>query len=253
MEILAAKVIATLLLPPGGLIILGVVGILVFGRWRRLGAGLVVASIGLFILLSTPAVGKRLLRSLERYPPLEIAGGDPRPGAIVVLGGGHYPKAPEYGGLDSVEGAVLERLRYAVWLHKRTGLPILIAAGSIFGKDAPEGIAIARSLREDFGIAPKWVETRSRTTRENARYTKQILDRAGIRHIYLVTHAWHMRRAAEAFARTGLTVTPAPTRFATSSEVDSTILGYLPSIGGLVMSTTALHEYLGWLWYRLTD
>ena len=40
-----------------------------------------------------------------------------------------------------------------------------------------------------------------------------ILREQGINSVYVVTQAWHMRRALIAFAHTGITVTAAPTRF----------------------------------------
>ena len=42
--------------------------------------------------------------------------------------------------------------------------------------------------------------------------TASILQEAGIQRVYLVTHAWHMRRALLAFHRFGITATPAPVR-----------------------------------------
>lgn len=248
------KVAGVLLLPPGLLVLLAAVGlVLVLFRLRRSGLVLVIAAVAALGVLSVPVVGMALLRSVERYPPLDLKHRDPTVGAIVVLGGGLYANAPEYGGEDVVSGAELERLQYAVWLHRKTGLPILVAGGSVFGHETPEAIIIARCLKENFGVKPRWLDTRSRNTLENARNSAALLAKAGIRHIYLVTHAWHIYRATLAFRAAGLDVTPAPTVFVTHGEADRTILGYLPNIGGLNMSYIALHEYLGRLWYQITD
>lgn len=247
---LVTKLVEQLLLPPGVLILLAAVGGLIARRYRRTGIGFIVAAVCALSVLSMPVVGKVLLRSLEVDSPLNAKTLARGPGAIVVLAADRYTGAPEFGG-DRTNGAALERLRYAVWLHKRTGLPILVSGGAPFAEALPESEIMADSLVQDFGVTPKWLERESRTTRENARYTKTILAAAGIEHIYLVTHAWHMSRAVAVFRRSGVTVTPAPTMFTTPGIADGGILGYLPSARGLYLSGVALHEYLGQVWYGL--
>lgn len=107
-----------------------------------------------------------------------------------------------------------------------------------------------QALREDFQINAKWIETRSRTTAENAAFTKGILDTAGIGRVYLVTHAWHMSRSVWAFEDAGIGVVPAPTGFDIPGRSERTVLGYLPSAAGLDKSSRAVHEYLGLWWHR---
>jgi uncharacterized SAM-binding protein YcdF (DUF218 family) len=249
--VLIAKTFAALLMPPTGLLVLAVVGLVMMWRHRRVGIGLLIVAVAGLWILSTPPVGRTLLRSIEVYPPLDLSRPVDPAAAIVVLGGGHYLDAPEYGGENSVMGPVLERMRYAVWLHRRTGLPMLVTGGSVFGTAAPESVTIARCLQEDYGIKARWVEAESRNTRENALNSARLLKRDGVHHIYLVTHAWHMRRAVPAFERAGLQVTPAPTLFLTRDEAETTLFDLVPSVGGLAMSYTAAHEWLGWWWYYL--
>jgi uncharacterized SAM-binding protein YcdF (DUF218 family) len=251
--VLIAKTFAALLMPPAGLLVLSVAGLLVMWRHRRLGLVLVIAGLAGLWVLSTPPVGRSLLTGLQVHPPLDLSRPVDPGAAIVVLGGGHYLEAPEYGGENSLTGSVLERLRYGVWLHRRTGLPLLITGGSVFGTAGPESVTIARCLEEDYGIQARWVEAGSRNTRENALNSARLLERDGIRHVYLVTHAWHMRRAVPAFERAGMEVTPAPTMFMTRDEAETTVYDLVPSISGLAMSYTALHEQLGYFWYRLRD
>lgn len=249
MSVLIAKVVETLVLVPGALIILALAGLICLGRQRRLGVGLILSALVLLTAFSTPVVAKHLMRSLERYPPLAMDVPASGAGAIVLLGGGFYAGAPEYGGRDTVSGPILERMRYAVHLHKATGLPILVTGGTVVGDSTPESVVVGRVLREDFGVRPRWLEPRSRTTWENAAFSQTILAAAGIDHVFLVTHAWHMPRAVGVFERAGLKVTPAPTIFTTFTDRDATVLGYLPSAGALANSQKALHEYLGRLWY----
>ncbi len=46
----------------------------------------------------------------------------------MVLGGGRYRDAPEYGN-DTVGEYTLVRLRYAAKLHRETGFPLLVTGG----------------------------------------------------------------------------------------------------------------------------
>ena len=108
------------------------------------------------------------------------------------------------------------------------------------------------ALVDDFRVPVVWTEEHSRTTWENAEYSKAILDREAIGRVYLVTHAWHMPRAVNAFKAVGLDPVPAPTGFAsTSSTSEARLLLWLPSARALSDSALALHEHLGLLWYRL--
>ena len=77
-----------------------------------------------------------------------------------------------------------------------------------------------------------------------------MLRRFNISHVYLVTHAWHMPRAQRAFERAGLRVTPAPTAFTTLDRAHRGWLGYLPSTHGLSLSSIALREKIGSLYYE---
>lgn len=104
-------------------------------------------------------------------------------------------------------------------------------------------------LVDDFKVPVKWEEAISNTTYENAKFSHEILKSAGINRIYLVTHAWHMRRAVFAFESAGFSVIPAPTGFA-SMPLDP-LERYLPSAQGLFASCIFMHEVLGWLWYQI--
>ncbi|HEY9445570.1 MAG TPA: YdcF family protein, partial [Burkholderiales bacterium] len=121
--------------------------------------------------------------------------------------------------------------------------------GSPDGSRTTEAFVMKSVLEHDFKIPVHWVEGLSRNSDENARYSRQILQLAGVHSVYLVTHAWHMRRARLAFERAGLTVIPAPTRYAT--EYRGLALDFLPRAGALRDSSIFFHETLGLAWYRL--
>lgn len=251
--LILTKAAGLLLSPPGIIILLALLGWLVHLRSAFFGNLIVGLAIVALLVLSAPLVGTQLLATLERqHPPLPVALGPEAAHAaraIVVLGAGRASHAPEYGS-DTVNARELERLRYAARLQRATGLPILLSGGAPFAEELPEAELMQQALREDFQIKAKWIETRSRTTAENAAFTKAILDTAGIGRVYLVTHAWHMPRAVWAFEDAGIGVVPAPTGFTIPGRSERTVLGYLPSAAGLEKSSRALHERLGLWWYR---
>jgi uncharacterized SAM-binding protein YcdF (DUF218 family) len=240
-----ANVIAGLVLPPGGLILLVLGGLALVWRRPVLGVGVAcVATLALYAL-ATPFLATRLLYSIQSpyVDPAQDATGQ----AIVVLGGGLYPRAVEYGA-DTVSRRSLERVRYAARLHERTGKPILVAGGNPSRADSTEAEQMAAVLRE-FGVAARWLENASANTMENARHTRRTLEQAGISRIYLVTHAWHMPRARIAFEEAGFQVIPAATAYITPLEVKPAYL--VPDVGALELSSIFFREIGGMAWYRL--
>jgi uncharacterized SAM-binding protein YcdF (DUF218 family) len=253
MELITAKTLGLLLLPPGVLVLLALVGLVIQARWRWIGISLIGLSIGALFVLSTAHTGRQLLVTLEApYKALPVLTPDQaraQAEAIVVIGGGLYSAAPEYGG-NTVNRFSLERVRYAAHLQRQTNLPILVSGGAVFGEGRGEAESMREVLVRELGATVKWIEARSNNTYENAVNSKQILSEAGIRRVYLVTHAWHMSRAEWAFVQSGTLVTPAPMGFTTPSSEDYRQLGYLPSSRGLYLSSLGLHERLGLFWYK---
>ena len=192
------------------------------------------------LALSLPVVGNALLASLETVPPIQ-ADQLGEIDAIVILGGGSYYDAPEYGG-DTISAATLVRLRYGARLARDTLRPVLVTGGAPWG-GTPEAESMRRSLALDFGIDARWVEINSANTAENARLSAPLLRADKMQRIALVSHAWHLPRAIPLFAATGLQVVAAPTAFTT--EAPSELAQWLPSAGGLRNSSLALHEMLG--------
>lgn len=235
-----------LVLPPGVFILLGLAGLAFVRSHARFGMGLSLFSLLALLTLSLPAVSWTLLHSLET--PYVDPARDRSGGAIVVLGGGSYFSAPEYDGANVVGAYTLERVRYAAHLQRRIGKPILVSSGNPMGAGTSEGEQMKNALRE-FGASVKWVEGESNNTYENAKLTREVLHKAGVQSVYLVTHAWHMPRAKTAFERAGLHVIPAPMGHRT--RVKWMVLDFIPSAGAFQDSYFFFKEVLGSVWYRL--
>lgn len=243
------KLLATLVLPPVLPLVPIVLGLLVLRQRPRLGAVLAWGGVALNLLLIMPLSVGWLVAQVEyphRLDPSRLREGQ----AIVVLGAGKRSHAPEFGG-ETVNRLALERLRYAALLARQTRLPVLVSGGALAG-DTPEALLMARLLRDEHGVGPRWVETASRDTRENARFSAVHLQAAGVRRIVLVTHAMHMDRARSEFEAAGLVVIPAPTAWLGAGDRPGADepLALLPSQNTAYAGWFALHELLGQRAYR---
>ncbi|MCX7183847.1 MAG: YdcF family protein [Nitrosospira sp.] len=242
----ATNLLSAFLLPPLNLILPGALGVLLLRRHPRLGKLLVASTLILLYLLSTPFVAGTMLQKLET--PFVPGFADSGAQAIVVLGGGTYFNAVEYGG-DTVSRYSLERIRYAARLHRLTGKPILATGGAPLGNASSEAAQMKVALEKDFQVPVRWVEEASNNTRENAYKSFAMLKKSGITHIMLVTHAWHMPRSMQEFEQAGFKVSPAATAFTTRYRTDA--LAFIPTAGALQQSGLFMHEMIGMLWYRL--
>lgn len=247
LQVLVHQLLGALLLPPFTYLLPLLAGLVLLRRRPRLARALLGGSVLLAWLLSLPVTAMSLNGWLEQYAPADLAQVR-QTQAIVVLSAGKKP-APEYAanvlGADSAG-----RLRYAAWLARRSGLPLLVSGGAPLGGEA-EAQVMARALREDYSLPPRWVEDKSNTTLQNAQLSAALLRQAGISRITLVTQAWHMRRALPFFQQQGLQVLPAPTGF-TRYDGDG-LLNWIPQSRALQETHQALRELAGMLYYTVRE
>ncbi len=237
-----------LVMPPLCLYLAAGAGLLLWRRRPRTARLLVFTAFGLLVLLSIPTVAIALQVGLQGPTPdgeFDVADAE----AIVVLGADGNAFAPEYAG-SSVGALTLERLRYAALLAKRTGLPVLVSGGALAPGASALAIAMSRTLELEFGVPARWVEARSADTRENARFSAEILRAEGIQRVVVVTHAWHAARALEEFRKTGLSARAAGTGWRRIPPLQWS--AWLPSSRGLRDSCLAVHEWIGLAWYALS-
>ena len=232
----------TLLLPPGGPLLLAIAGTWLIARRgaarsRRAGWALLLAGLAALWLLANPLVAEVLGRAAQRCPPLDL-GRPLQAQAIVILGGDRERLgAPEYGGEPAVRLTLLERLNYGAFIARRTGLPVAIS-----GSD-DEALAMRVSLARDFGVDTRWTEDRSRDTFQNAQFCSTLLRPLGITRIVLVTDADHEWRAMREFVAAGFSVVPAPVGVQVPEHVS--LHSFIPSATALSDSTEALYELIG--------
>ena len=264
------RIAETLLTPPGVVIVLLILTLLAYFKKHWLGTGMLVLSIIVLAALSLPRTGQMLVADLQGFarPPELVPLADtgplaavyaPRdslkdpPQAIVVLGAKRTPEAPEYDFQDTLGPLGLERVRYAAFLQRKTRVPILVSGGAPGGEAISEAELMKAVLESEFKASVKWTERESRDTVQNAEFSRALLAEARVKHVYLVTHAWHMRRAARAFESVGIQVTPAPTGFHALTRGEQALGAGLPSAWGMQLTSVAIRERLGFYWAGLTD
>ena len=251
--------LSALVLPPVPFILLILVGARLILPRRGLGWFVILIGVSGLWLGTCSGMGQLLSAWVLKPPPalsaeavndlrLEAKAGK-RPVAIVILGGGVEALAPEYR-VANLAAPSMERLRYGLWLSRETGVPMAFSGGVGWGQsDAlPEAQVASRIAAQDFGRPIKWVEDRSRDTRENANHTVALLKREGVQHIVLVTHGYHMPRALrvfEAAAQGTVQIQAAPMGLAAPSSQQAQ--AWLPSAAGYAKVNNVLHELLGML------
>lgn len=230
-------ILRTLILPPACLVILGLIGLALARRYRRLGIALTAGSVAGLWFLSTPVIADGLERMAGPYPALDFS----RPiaaQAIVILGGGGFRRtAPEYGGGPAPEYEMYDRLAYGAYAARHTGLPVLVTG------NGPEAVTMRVSLSRDFGVQTKWTDEAAKDTYDNAHDSARILRAAGITHVVLVTSDVHLWRAAHEFEMAGMSIVPAPTDVWAPREMGA--MRFIPTATALERSTGAVYNLVG--------
>lgn len=221
-----------------------------FWRGRRR-AGAVASGLGLFALVffSLPAVANRLWHSLEADAANTFKPEVPYD-AVVLLGGavtaeGTTPEQVSW-------GHNVDRLTITFDLLKSGKARFAIVSGGVFREGLPtEAEYLARQL-EAWGIEPSRiiVEPKALNTKENASYSKALIDERGFRSVLIVTSAFHMTRAQACFRAVGLEpdTLPVDYRMREPAAWDP----WMPRTRYLYESSEALRELSGRLVYRLT-
>lgn len=263
MKLFIVKAISKLILPPGLFLLLAIViFILSFESKSRYGVYkyrrkffyvcLVLLFLLVYIFSSYP--GELILvKPLEdNFAPLSTADltlktTNRSQNAIVVLGGGAVRGTPE--GVEIGE-TTLKRLYKGWQLYNEKGFDIVVSGGIVPGADE---FPVAKAMKEvllEWGVpaAKIIIENKSKNTWQNAVNTTSILEKSNYNRIVLVTSATHMKRAMYSFKRNWQAkIIAAPTNYIL--DTDMSLLDFLPNRNSLTNSLTALHEWVGLVWY----
>ncbi|MBR1223254.1 YdcF family protein [Bradyrhizobium sp. U87765 SZCCT0131] len=221
--------------------------------WRRGGRRLLAFAVVVLLLVGYSPLSTLLLLPLtERFPAWPADGR--APDGIIVLGGAINPDISAARGSIELEAAG-ERILAMLQLARRYPQARIVFTGgsaNLTATPVPEA-PIAGRLLDEFGVAPDRVilESRSRTTDENAVFTRQLVTPKPGERWLLVTSAFHMPRSVGVFRAAGFDVEPYPVDWGLRGWGDA----YMPleTLGqGLRRADLAMHEWSGLVAYWLS-
>ena len=250
----ASKVLWFFATPSNLLIFLILLGALLAltSRFRRVGMTCVLVFTLATLAFGLLPISSYLMLPLENHFPAFRDDGRPVDG-IVLLGGSI--EASESMSRDSlVANESAERLLDTIALaHRYPSARILITGGggTVFGDGTAEAPIIAAYFKT-IGIDPArvMIEDRSRTTYENAMYSRALVEPKRTERWLLVTSAWHMPRAVGVFRKAGFEVTPYPVDYRTRGTIEEQKVFAFVS-DGLRRLDVATKEWAGLIAYRL--
>lgn len=218
-------------------------------RWRRQWR---VTALLLAVVATNGALSNGALLAWE-WPPVALRTIPPHDAGVLLTGITNVKKSPH----DRVylnEGA--DRLLHTLWLYRAGRIRYIIISGGSGTLRATQRSEAAelRILLRLAGVPENriLVEDQSRNTRENALYTRRLLQaHPDIHSLVLVTSAFHMRRAVGCFAQAGLHPTPFPAGFLTQDPTFGPDYWLLPSARAMEQWSVLIHELLGFTMYRL--
>jgi len=255
MFFILSKTLGFFTVPSNVLMAIGLVGLVLLctQRFRRLASWLIVTSLVLIAFVGYSPLGAMLILPLEqRFPPWDPSHG--APDGIVVLGGAIEPDISLARGFVALNDSA-ERITATVELARRYPDARIIFSGgsaSLFPGGIPEA-PYAVKIFEALGIAHDRItaEEQSRNTIENAVFSRLIAQPKPGERWLLVTSAFHMPRAIAVFRAAGFPVEAYPVDWRTRGPADE-MKPFNSFIAGLMLTDTAMHEWIGLLAYRLT-
>ena len=248
-----SKILGFVTLPSNAIGLICALGaVLLLTRWRRAGTRLVIAGVLLLLVVGFSPLGNLLLLPLtERFPAWQPDGRVPD--GIIILGGAidsEGSAARHAVEMDASGERILTMLELA---RQFPGARIVFSGGSgnLVQDSVPEA-PIAGALLQRFGVAAERIvlESGSRTTDENASFTRALVTpKLGERWL-LVTSAFHMPRSVGVFRAAGFDVEAYPVDWRTGGWSDAG-KPFDKLSGGLARTDVAIHEWTGLITYWL--
>ncbi len=249
-----SKVLGFFALPSNAIASLLAVGALFYViQWRQCARYFIALSLILLLVFGYSPIGNILLLSLtERFPAWESGGRIPD--GVIVLGGAIDSESSVARGVVELDSSA-ERIFAMLQLSRQFPNARIVfsgGSGNLIAASVPEA-PIAGRLLESFGVARERIvlEDRSRTTDENAGFTRALVAPKPGELWLLVTSAFHMPRAIGAFRAAGFDVEAYPVDWRTRGTIDAA-MPFERLSAGLARSDMAVHEWAGLIISRLT-
>ena len=222
-------------------------------RFRPWGRRLAITGLALLALLSVSPLGNILIYPLEqRFAGVAKPEATASFAGIIMLGGFEDATVSRQRHALTVSDSA-ERLFEGLLLARRLpSAKVIFTGGSADPAELGGSQAVGQYLL-DSGVTPDRIvlESKSRSTYENALLLKAILQpKPGDRYV-LVTSAFHMPRSVGVFRAVGFDVLPDPVDYRTAG-IESLWAPYTFPVDGLRNAEYAIKEWVGLLAYRLS-
>jgi len=222
-------------------------------RFRRAGVRVLLLGIAALLVLGYSPLGNVLLLPLsERFPAWQSNGRIPD--GIIVLGGAIDSEITEVRHSLEMDSSA-ERIVAMLQLARQFPAAKIVftgGSGNLIQDSASEAPIVGRLL-ESFGVARDRIvlEGDSRTTAENAIFTRRLVQPKQGEVWLLVTSSFHMPRSIGAFRKAGFDVEAYPVDWRTRGWVDA-LTPFNKLSAGLARCDVAVHEWTGLVGYWLT-
>lgn len=254
-----SKIIWTIIQPGNALIIVGFIGLILvllrdIGFLRRMGEFYIVfALVGMFAVASLP-IDNLFMRTLElRHPIISKDKLPDKVDGIIILGGAVSPRLSLALNQTQIT-AYGERITAMLELMKKYPRAKVVytgGSGSLLYQEKKEADIVKEWLKESgFNNGRVVFENKSRNTFENAAYSKILVKPKKNETWLLVTSAFHMPRSKAVFDTAEWDTIPYPVDFQTTPSLWD---GHQFDLSGnLSLWEVALHEYMGFVAYKLS-
>jgi len=249
-----SKILGFFVVPSNAVALVCALGaVLLATRFRQAGSRIVTLGIVSLLVLGYSPLGNLLLLPLSERFPAWSAGGR-APDGIIVLGGAIDPERSQARGSLEMDASA-ERIVTMLQLARRFPAARIVFSGgsaNLIEEAVPEA-PIAGDLLEDFGTPRDRIvlESESRTTAENAEFTRKLVSPKPGERWLLVTSAFHMPRSIGAFRKAGFDVEAYPVDWRTRGWRDGS-MPFTALSAGLARTDVAIHEWIGLIAYWAT-
>ena len=220
--------------PSNLLAFLAIVGLVFLAFRMTRTARWLLGTVGvLFLMIVFLPISGALMTALETRFPQPVL--PERVDGIIVLGGAVDPRGTARWGQPQLTSRVERLTEGAALARQHPEAVLLFTGGSWRSKDALSESDVARAFFLQIGLDEEQLmfEDRSRSTYQNATFSKKLVTPQDGETWVLVTSAFHMPRAVGVFRHVGWDVIPYPVDYYGKGEVTMT---WIPQVGGALAS-----------------
>ncbi len=232
----------------GALVLTMIFGL--FGRRCRRCLFMSFSSLSLVVLVASPGFANRWLASLENAYPLRHCDIENNERPVVVLAGGMRGGYTDFSGAQRLSNTSKNRALAAAEIVAPHSLLFIAGGRARNRRTDAEAEAMSALIEHSLPAGVTVVtEVNSESTHQNALNINSIFEQMQLpKDIVLVTSAWHMRRAVGVFRRHGFNVCTYGVD--PQQHIGVPLTALWPQTTALQKTKIALHEWIGWYFYR---